>query len=125
MSVRTLAAGAALLGAMALGPVTVAGAQTPQPAAASTTTKCQKAEALLAKVQQRENKVNGRITALEARVAKLRQAGKNARADALQKRVDALKDRVAKVEARVTKLEARLEAKCKTAAAPANGSQAS
>jgi peptidoglycan hydrolase CwlO-like protein len=123
--VRTFAAGAALVGALTLGPAAVAGAQTPQqPTPATTTTKCQKAEALLAKVQQREQKVQARITALEARVAKLRTAGKNARADALQARIDTVKARLSKAEARATKLEARIDAKCNVAPSTGSGSQA-
>ena len=125
MFIRKLAAGAALVGAMTLGPVAVAGAQTTQPPAATSTTRCRQAEALLATLQQRDQKVQDQITALEARVDALRQAGRNARADALQKRIDALKDRLSRVEARVSKLEARVDAKCHVVAPPGDGTQGS
>jgi len=123
---RTFAAGAALVGTLTLAPAAVAGAQTPRLTAATasqgTQSKCEKAEALLAEVQQHETKVNDRITALEARVARLRERGKDGRADVLQHRIDVLKDRVDHVEARVAKLEARIEAKCGATVPPSTQS---
>jgi len=117
MFIRKLAAGTALLGALTLGPVAIAGADTPQPAP-TVAAKCTAARDLLAKAHQREDAVTGRISAVEARIAELEQRGKTARAAVLQKRLDVVKDRLTKVEARVAKLEARIDAKCGGAAQP-------
>jgi len=119
MTLRKILAGAALAGSVTLGFAGVAAAQTSPVSTPAATTgaparhiDCTKVEATLAKLYQRDEAVNDRLTKLEARVAQLRQNGHTKRADMLQQRIDAVKDRLSKVESRLATVEAKVDQKC-------------